>query len=366
MKSINGYYAALVAATVFLLMTLISCGTKQSAGGEEDEIYVVADSIEYSRLQASLLQVFSKIILTPQPEKLFKLKRKNFSELEDVKSKKNVIVVAPINSGSEVSEFITTILDSADLAKVKTGNKFYFTKYDLWVREQLVMVLSATSLEMLNEKLLGKHEDLPYYFQNISNKRLSQSLYEPEYEKIDIQAELLDRYGWIIYVQKDFILDEEQPADNFVLLRKSTGDDMESRIFVHWIDNCTPDYLNKDSVWNERNRITNKYFRNSTGSAFAEIADDYKTASEVNFNGRYAIMMQGLWRMSDKSMGGPFVNYTFFDEITHRVYMIDGSVYAPKYFKKKLIQQLDVLLQSFMTKEELSKERREELMDELK
>jgi len=76
-------------------------------------------------------------------------------------------------------------------------------------------------------------------------------------------------------------------------------------------------------------------------------------------------MTQGLWRMKDGSMGGPFINYTFYDEPTKRIYMLDGSVYAPKYYKKKLIQQLDVLLRSFLTKREVDKERYEELMEEL-
>jgi hypothetical protein len=366
MKFANRFNPALIAVIAFLAVTLISCGTKQPAHGEEDEIYVIADSFEYSRLQAPLSEVFCKIILTPQPEKLFILKRVDLSELDEIRNKKNVIVVAPINSGSEVSDFISTILDSTEIAGIKSGKKFYFTRNDLWAKEQLVMVISAPSLEKLNEKLLGKHESLPSFFQDISNERLSQSLYEPEYEKLDVQANLLNKYGWVIYVQEDFRLDKENPEANFVQLSKSSDKDMESRIFVHWIDNGSPEFLNKDSVWNERNRITSKFYRDSKGGAYAEIADDYKTENEVNFNGRYAIMMQGLWRMNDESMGGPFINYSFFDEKSHRIYMIDGSVYAPKYLKKKLIQQMDVLLQSFMTKEELSAERREELMDELK
>ena len=64
-------------------------------------------------------------------------------------------------------------------------------------------------------------------------------------------------------------------------------------------------------------------------------------------------------------MGGPFVNYTFFDQETNRIYMLDGSLYAPKWEKKKLIQQVDVLLKSWKQKYELSEDRIEELMDEL-
>ena len=42
--------------------------------------------------------------------------------------------------------------------------------------------------------------------------------------------------------------------------------------------------------------------------------------------------------------------------------MIDGSIYAPKYYKRNLIQQMDVTLQSFMTSDELSKDRRDDLI----
>jgi hypothetical protein len=46
--------------------------------------------------------------------------------------------------------------------------------------------------------------------------------------------------------------------------------------------------------------------------------------------------------------------------------MLDGCIYAPKYYKRNLIQQVDVLLQSFMTSSEISKEKREELLSAVK
>ena len=64
-------------------------------------------------------------------------------------------------------------------------------------------------------------------------------------------------------------------------------------------------------------------------------------------------------------MGGPFINYTFYDEKSKRIYMIDGSIFAPKYFKRNLIQQMDITVQSFLTKDELSQERKEDLLDAL-
>jgi hypothetical protein len=87
--------------------------------------------------------------------------------------------------------------------------------------------------------------------------------------------------------------------------------------------------------------------------------------SEVNFNGKYALMTQGLWRFENGSGGGPFISYTFFDEETRRIYILDGSIFAPKYFKKDLIQSVDVLLHSFKTESEVDSIFKEELFEEL-
>ncbi len=59
----------------FLLFFLLNYKTEKTAKGFEDEILVVADSLEYEQLQKSLQSVFEKEIFTPQPEKMFTLKR---------------------------------------------------------------------------------------------------------------------------------------------------------------------------------------------------------------------------------------------------------------------------------------------------
>jgi hypothetical protein len=349
-----------------LLIALVAaCDAKKSATGNEDEIYVFADSTEYEQIEASLLTVFSKIIYTPQPENLFILIRKDISELDKYKNKKNIIIAAPLGSGSNTSNYIDGLLNQQVKEMVRQDSVFVINKYDLWARGQLVMILTANDLTGLSKKILNEHENLLYYFQKISNERLFKSLYNSRYERKEIEAKLLKNYGWLIYVQADYHLAIDNPEHNFVWLRRAPGTDMERWIFVHWIDNASPLLLNKDSVYAIRNRITEKFYRTSDDSSYVIIEDNYRTTKEVNFLGRYALMTQGLWKMKDGSMGGPFINYTFYDEPTKRLYMLDASIYAPKYYKKKLIQQVDVLLQSFMTEREVDPEKKEELLEEL-
>jgi hypothetical protein len=347
-----------------LFLTVLGCDpTSKPARGLEDEIYVVADSVEFAELSISLETTFEKLIYTPQPEKLFTLKRISVNQVEKYKNRKNIIIVAPLNSSSTTSQFIKAVIDSAARERLLKGNGFLIKKYDLWAKDQLVMVLTSPTMQELEFNILKHKDDLLYAFQKISDKRLYSSLYSARYEQEDIEGKLLKDYGWIIYVQADYKLALNKPEDNFIWLRRSPNSDMERWIFVHWIDNASPELLQPDSIRAIRNKMTQKYYRTTDDSAYVIIAQDYYTTSEVNFKGRYTIFTQGLWELNIKGMGGPFINYTFYDEKSKRLYMLDGSVYAPKYYKRNLIQQMDVTLQSFMTENELSKDRREELID---
>ncbi|MDQ7817453.1 MAG: DUF4837 family protein [Melioribacteraceae bacterium] len=366
-KTIFNYALLPILLTFSSGIIFIACDQAQKpATGQEDEIIVFADSTEFYQLENSLLTVFGKIIYTPQPENLFLLTRKNIVELEKYRNRKNIILIAPLNSESEVGKYINGMLSSDVKELINSDSISVINKYNLWARNQLLMVLTAPTMEKLNQSILNEHENLLHHFQKISDNRLFQSLYNERFERKDIEAKFLKNYGWMIYVQSDFYLALDESGDNFVWLRRSPGTDMERWIFVHWIENASPAMLNRDTVYSIRDRITEKFYKSSDDQSYVEISDDYKTTLEVNFLNRYALMTQGLWRMNDGSMGGPFTNYTFYDQPTKRLYMLDGSIYAPKYYKKKLIQQVDVILQSFLTEREVKNEVKEKLMKELK
>jgi len=374
MKKESSVYPAWIMFTItfviivlaFLLFFLINYKTEKTAKGFEDEILVVADSLEYEQLQKSLQLVFEKAIFTPQPEKMFTLKRGNVSQIENNKRTKNIIIAAPLNSGSKTSQYIKTIVDPSIDVKSSSDTNTIVYKNDLWAKNQLVAVLSAPTVQELNDKILQNSDDLFFKFQKKSDERLFSNLYNPNYEQKDIEGKFLRDYEWIIYVQSDFKLGINKPEEKFVLLKKSDGNELEHRIIIHWIDNATPDYLTHDSIKVIRNRLTKEFYQTSDDTSFAVVASDYFVVKEVNFNDRYALFTQGLWELNIDGVSGPFVNYFFYDEKSQRIYMIDGSIYAPKHYKRNLIQQMDVTLQSFRTKSELTEERIEELMKAVK
>ncbi len=350
---------------VFALLGLNCKTTLKPAMGEEDEVIVVADSIEFVTMEHSLRQVFEKEIFTPQPEKLFYIRRINYDELERFKNRKNIVFAAPINSGSDVSKFIETSVDSSAKEKILKGESSYIFRYDLWAKNQIVILISSDDIQSMEFAIMNNADKFLYTLQKISDKRLSESTYNSRYENKKLQAQLLKNYGWMVYCQADYVLAVDRPDKNFVWLRRSPDTAMERWIFISWVDNATPEYLNADSIYAIRNRLTKEFYRTSDDNDYVEIADSAIAPVEVNFKGRYALFTQGLWRTTDKFMGGPFINYTFYDEAAKRIYVLDGSVFAPKFYKRKIIQQVDVILQTFLSKEEMSKDWIEDLMDEL-
>lgn len=357
----------LIFLSLATLLLLSSCSNKKAAIGNEDDIIVIADSSLYYEVEAELLQVFEKVIYTPQPEKLFNLIRNNYTSLNHVKRRKNIIILGTLNDSGYVSQYIRGSIDSAVTELVTNNEEYVINKYDMWAENQLVMYLVSPTVDQLKNNILSAHEELLYSFRNISDKRLFAKLYKPRYEMLETEARFLKEHGWTIYVLKFFEVGKNSKEDHFVWLRSGRNSPMERWIFVHWIDNASAAYLDKDSITAIRNRVTQMHYQTSDSSTYVEISTALSPPmfSQVNFNNKYALMTQGFWKFNDNTGGGPFTNYSFLDEKTNRLYMIDGSIYAPKYFKKELIQQVDVLLNSFRTIDELSKEKKEELFDNL-
>ena len=348
----------LILSIILLVLTFAGCSSKREAVGNDDQIIVVADSSNYSQLEGTLLMVLSKTIYTPQAENLFTLRRINVEDLPKFNKWKNILIISPLNTKTPTTKYIKSILDSTVLNLVKSGKEFSFIKKNLWALHQMVLIATAPTVEELKADLLKENKNILYYFKKASDERLMARMFRPKFENRAIADSLLKEHDWTIFVQADFKVAIDSAKANFVWLRRAMNSDMERWVFVKWWDNASPSMLSKDSVDVLRNRITKEFYTTADDSAHVEIADNFMIKKEVNFNGRYAIMTQGLWRMSDKSMGGPFVNYLFYDKAQRRVYMLDASIYAPKYYKKKIIQQVDVMLHTFKTRDEIKAEKK--------
>lgn len=62
--------------------------------------------------------------------------------------------------------------------------------------------------------------------------------------------------------------------------------------------------------------------------------------------GRFAMETRGLWRVEGDFMGGPFLNYTIYDETSSRIVTVEGFLYAPELDKRNLLFELEAAMHS--------------------
>lgn len=354
--------------SVILLAIFVGCEKIQlRATGEDDEIVVFADSSEWEQLRIPLSDALERTLLTPQPEKFFNLKHLQIGELEKRMKDRNILILGTIDGVGPVSELIRSSLHTEVQQLIRDGPEYVINKYDLNSRGQIMMFLSAGGIEQLRERISQNAGQLLYFFENAWLKREIGGLYaDRKYAQIKIEKHLMKNYLWQVFVQHDYWVATDNDSLNFVWLRRVTPTDLERWLFVHWIDNANPQMLTKTHCFEWRNNATRQFYRTIEDTVFVRISDDPESLQayqirETNFLGRYGFEMSGLWQFSDMSGGGPFTSYVFYDEPTRRIYIIDGSVFAPRYEKLDLIMQLRAMAHTFQTISDLTESQREEL-----
>ncbi len=153
-------------------------------------------------------------------------------------------------------------------------------------------------------------------------------------------------------------------GEDFMWLRKtSTNREFDQCVMIWALDYTDPAVdFDEDVIWARRDSITKKYIAGQFPGTYMttyrgewELRPEFR---EIDFNGLYAIEARSLWTLEGDWMGGPFVNYTFVDEATNRLLMMDGWLFAPDDKKRDFLRQVEAIIWStrFPDKEEEAEE----------
>lgn len=344
-------------------LLLLSCGEiKIKAIGDDEEIIVFADDDTWAALESILREVLQDTVRTPIPEAWYTLRRVPFEEWGKYEQHMNRVVAAPLSGTGQVAEFMRNSLEPSVRQMVNDGKEFMFNKYDSRARGQILMFLTAADLVTLKGAIENQRTEILYSFEQMSLRREQAALAaERAYHKKDIERSLFEKYQWTMTVQHDYHVAIDSAAGSFFWVRRANPTDMERWIFVHWRPVSDPSILDESFVLAWRDSVTKAYLRTLDDEAHVEVAPYNLRIENVNFLGRFAYETRGNWRFSDKSGGGPFVNYAFYDEKGKRLYMLDGSIFAPRVTKRDLILQVDAILHTFKGAGDLTEEERDDL-----
>lgn len=352
-----------------LLTLLFAAGCESldyqpAAVGREGEVVVVMDSTHWNGPLGDAVRgnVAPYLGTLPAPEREFNLRRLSLvsqTTLETIQKQKNVIFVAPLADSTREAEFLRSRLDPQALEAIRGGSVSIIPRRDLWRSGQQVIYVFGDTAESIIAELENRGEDIRYQFNDITRQRVELDMFERG-RQTNMEQVLLDKHGFRVKVQHDYF--SAIDTTNFVWLRRVVDSNSWRSLFVYYIDDFNPANLNPDWIHAARDRLTETHIR---GNVEGFVTIDYRrelVTENVDFLGRFAYETRGLWHMVERKddgdlaewgMGGPFVNYTFYDDDSRRLYMIDGMVFAPGYDKREFLRHMEVIAHTFQNENEI-------------
>jgi hypothetical protein len=325
------------------------CDYKEGSLGSVDRLIALCDSSLWLDIGKELENAIEKEFYTPQPEKVLRLSVKPPASIMDLKRYPNLLVVGTLETGGPTADLLNQLLSDENRRRVEEDSVFLFKSKDTWAQNQLLVVLASRDRETLRKHIVEDGDKIYSLFNDHANERVKESMYE-SYEQKDIENKLLEEHDWMVRVQHDYFIAVDSAQARVVWLRRLLP---EREFLIHWQSTDDPSMLSKEWMLQTRERLAKDYYDGD----FVERDIIPVRDQEVNFNGRYALRLDGVWQHEDSTTfgGGPFRSYGFYDEPQGRLYMIDISVFNPGNRKWAFMRQLDVMAYTFRTRYELER-----------
>lgn len=322
------------------------------ARGAMGEVIVVMDSaIWRGPVGQELRNIFmSPMPGLPQDEPMYRLKYTNPLALNNLlRNAKNMIFVTTMESNSLANRQMRSYFTKESLERIKNDpDLFYYSRKDEFAKGQEILHLFGQDKEALLAKLQANGQRIRGFFDEVEKKRLEKALYAQEEKGISNSLE--KRYDF--YIRVPFGYEIAKTEERFVWLRQ-LGRDVDKSIFITYRDYDEEGLFTRERLLDLRESVAEAHIFDSGDSSLYVTTQRIAPVDTLvlNFKGHYAVRMGGLWKLSDNSLGGPFISYTLVDEAKNRLYYIEGFVSSPGRDKINFMREVDVILSTFEVSE---------------
>jgi hypothetical protein len=340
-----------LAGVIGLAVFLMQCEYSSTSYGEWDEMIVLGDSAQVTDLSEDIENHFTFKRNMPVTETSFKLKFMPIEKLPRFERRKNLLLVGTLESVGATSIYLDKILPDNFKTKVRADGYAYTLQENLYTMEQNVLIFAAATADRLKEGIIALGPEITAqmsqrYRENIVNylDRLPRNR--------ESEEQMLDEHQFALQLRQDYFIARSKPEANFIWLRRFDQVAEISRdIAVKYYTQTDTISFTADWLLEQRQKMT------TDDVLRTEIADTSNAVvKDVSFGNRYsAIKIEGAWRTEDYAIGGPFSLYGFFVPEQGRAYLIDVSVTAVGRRKTPIVMQMELVAESFFTKESLEK-----------
>ncbi|RLD13745.1 hypothetical protein DRI50_06575, partial [candidate division KSB1 bacterium] len=314
MKKTLRFYCFAAIGILFIL--LFSCSMKRESIGSHNKIIVVADSTVWAAVQDELKAALERITYTPQPEPIFTLLQKNPDELNRITRLPNILILGELQSQGEMKKLLDKLLSKESVARIEKDEAFLFQKKDAWALDQMLAVMASRDVETLKKNILEQSDKIFDVFDAFNESKTFRTIFS-QLEQKDLESTLMSEHGWSVRVPHDYHVAVDSSELRYVWLRRFSPQRWFS---AYWEQVDDPSVLSKEWLLQKRAAFVKEFY---DGDYVYQ--DTLITVREkvVDFDGRYAIRLDGVWQNDKHVMGGPFRTYGFYNESDARIYLLD-------------------------------------------
>ncbi len=350
----NRYSLYLTALLGLFLLNACDQDYRRAAQGGLSEVLVVMDSTQWDSPVADAIRgTFGREMMTlPRPEHRYDLRFMDLRtnrDLEYAKSFRNTIFVAPVDEESNVGSFIRAIMSEDIKERIADGRNFAFPLRDRWYRDQWTLFLSAPDQQTLARKIRESERSLVSSLDQIERERWKGQVYRRG-EQAHLADSLMENHGFSIRVQHDYRIGVD--TTGFVSMRRYLHDNDRWIWFAYKDGFDGLDDIGQEWINAVRDSLNRQFIRGTRDGSY--VTTEYRAprtieTNRTRVNGRPALETRGTWRMTNDIMGGPFLHYTIYDEHQNRLYMMEFAQFAPRYSKRRFMNQFEAMAHTFQT-----------------
>lgn len=342
------------------IVVLFSCSGSDNpdyfpkASGNPGDILLVMDSTQWKGpLGKEVRKVFAAPLPgVPQSEPVFNVVHVHPLRKSLLHQMRNIVYVFTLDQKTSGSIMVRKKFTDQTIARIKSDTSFHLsTRSNEFAKNQEVMYLFGNNEEQLTGYLRRQKQNIIDYFNKKERERLVKSLPRSS----NSPANFLSReWDCDLRVPQTYKLADR--TNDFAWFRL-IGANSDRDVWVTWKPYESEYSLLPDSLISWRDQmLKNNIFEDPAKPAsylVTELEDAKVQARQVNFNGHFAIELRGLWRTNERTMGGPFLSYALVDEKRGRLYYLEGFAYNPGRDKREMLRELEVILWTFKTSDEM-------------
>ncbi len=346
--------------SILILSFMVACSQDETGSDNSDlpasqgslgQILVVIDSAHWAgELGQEIRQTFrSPMPGLPQDEPQFSLMHVNPFQMNSMLRRfKNIVYVATLDNKSNAGRKLKSEFTKESIEKISQDpDLFMLAKKDVFAKDQSVIHMFGNNAQELITNIGENREMIVNHFDKLEISRIKNKIYKTNEEK-SITKALEKKHQFSLKVPYGYELIHNK--ENFVWLRQLERD-VDKNIIIYYTDYITDTIFSKDNLIALRDSITSEYLRDVEKSdIFVQTQPLFPFLSrQINFNDKFAMESRGMWKLSNNSLGGPFISYTLVDETLNRLYYIEGYVAAPGKDKRDLLKELEAVISTFKT-----------------